>query len=179
MSDPAVRPSSDADLTAMTALYAWHVAHGTGTFELDAPDLAEMTRRRADVLANGWPWLVAELDGRVAGFAYANLFRPRRAYRYCVEDSIYVADTARGRGVGRALLNELVAQCEARGARQILAVIGDSANAASIALHECLGFSHAGLLRSAGFKLGAWRDVVLMQRALGAGDAELPETAMP
>lgn len=179
MPHPVVRPSNEADLPVMTDLYAWHVRHGTGTFELDAPDLAEMTRRRTDVLANGWPWLVAELDGCVAGFAYANLFRPRRAYRYCVEDSIYVADGARGLGVGRALLGELVALCEARGARQMLAVIGDSANAASITLHERLDFAHTGVLRSAGFKLGAWRDVVLMQRALGAGDIDLPESARP
>lgn len=177
MPDPVVRPSNEADLPAITAVYAWHVEHGTGTFELDAPDLAEMTRRRSDVLANGWPWLVAEREGALLGFAYANVFRPRRAYRYCVEDSVYVANDARSQGIGHALLSELIAQCESGGARQILAVIGDSANAASIKLHQRLGFAHAGLMRSAGFKLGAWRDVVLMQRALGTGDSDLPETA--
>jgi L-amino acid N-acyltransferase YncA len=179
MPELIVRPSTEADLPAMTSLYAWHVRHSTGTFELDAPDQAEMTRRRRDVLANGWPWLAAELDGAVVGYAYANLFRPRRAYRFCVEDSIYIADAARGQGVGRALLTELVAQCEARGARQMLAVIGDSANAASITLHERLGFAHTGVLRAAGLKAGAWRDVVLMQRSLGAGDTDLPEPLQP
>ncbi len=174
MSDPVVRPSTVADLPALTAVYAWHVAHSTGTFELDAPNLAEMSHRRDDVLANGWPWLVAELDGQVAGYTYANTFRPRRAYRYCLEDSIYIADAARGRGLGRLLLSELLAQCEARGARQMLAVIGDSANTASIALHRRLGFDHTGVLTSSGLKAGAWRDVILMQRALGEGDRTLP-----
>ena len=120
-----IRPSTDADVPAVCAIYAWHVLHATGTFELDAPDEAEMARRRDDVVGKGLPWLVAERGGRVLGFAYANRFRPRKAYRFCVEDSIYLADDARGQGSGRLLLAELMAQCEARGSRQMLTVIGD------------------------------------------------------
>ena len=165
----SVRPSTDADLGAITAIYAEAVAHGTGTFELDAPDAAEMARRRADVLGKGLPWLVAEDGGQVLGYAYANHFRPRRAYRFCLEDSIYLHPDARGRGVGRVLLAELLARCEAAGARQMLAVIGDSANAGSIGVHRTLGFEHSGVLKAAGWKFDRWLDVVLMQRALGTG----------
>ncbi len=164
-----MRPSTAADLPAMTAIYAHAVMHGTGTFELDAPDEAEMARRRDDVLAKGLPWLVAEEGGRVLGYAYANHFRPRRAYRFCLEDSIYLAEDARGRGVGTLLLAELVARCEAAGARQMLAVIGDSANLGSIGVHRALGFEHTGVLKASGWKFGRWLDVVLMQRALGTG----------
>lgn len=167
-----VRPSVDADLDAITAIYGWNVQHGTGTFELDAPDRAEMARRRDDVLARGWPWLVAERDGRVAGYAYANAFRPRAAYRWCVEDSIYLASDAVGQGVGSALLAELVARCEESGARQMIAVIGDSANAGSVGVHRRLGFEPAGTLRAAGWKFGRWLDVVMMQKTLGAGATE-------
>lgn len=169
-----IRPSTADDLPAITAIYAWNVEHGTGTFELEAPDLAEMTRRRDDVLGKGLPWLVAERGGQVLGYAYANHFRQRRAYRFCLEDSIYLADQARGQGIGRLLLAELVARCEAAGARQMLAVIGDSANAGSIGVHRALGFEHTGLLRSAGWKFGRWLDVVLMQKALGTGDSNEP-----
>lgn len=169
-----IRPSTAADLPAVTAIYAWNVEHGTGTFELEAPDLAEMGRRRDDVLSKGLPWLVAERGGQVLGYAYANHFRPRRAYRFCLEDSIYLADQARGQGVGRLLLAELVARCEAAGARQMLAVIGDSANAGSIGVHRALGFEHTGILRSAGWKFGRWLDVVLMQKTLGQGDTSEP-----
>lgn len=169
-----IRPSTADDLPAITAIYAWNVANGTGTFELEAPDLAEMTRRRDDVLGKGLPWLVAERSGQVLGYAYANHFRPRRAYRFCLEDSIYLADQARGQGVGRLLLAELVARCEAAGARQMLAVIGDSANAGSIGVHRALGFEHTGILRSAGWKFGRWLDVVLMQKPLGLGDTAEP-----
>lgn len=169
-----IRPSTADDLPAITAIYAWNVAHGTGTFELEAPDQAEMSRRRDDVLGKGLPWLVAERDGEVLGYAYANHFRPRRAYRFCLEDSIYLADEARGQGIGRLLLAELVARCEAAGARQMLAVIGDSANAGSIGVHRTLGFEHTGILRSAGWKFGRWLDVVLMQKSLGLGDATEP-----
>jgi len=169
-----IRPSSDADLPAITAIYAWHVRHGTGTFELEAPDQTEIERRRDDVLSKGMPWLVAERDGEVLGYAYANQFRPRPAYRFCLEDSIYLADAARGRGVGRALLAELLSQCAARGARQMLAVIGDSANAASIGVHRALGFSDGGVIRSAGWKFDRWLDVVILQRSLGAGDSAAP-----
>ncbi len=165
-----IRPSTAADVPALTAIYAWHVAHGTGTFELDAPDAAEMGRRRDAVLANGLPWLVAERNGMVLGSAYANHFRPRRAYRFCVEDSIYLADAARGQGIGRLLLAELMARCQAAGARQMLAVIGDAANAGSVGVHLALGFEHSGVLRAAGWKFDRWLDVVLMQRALGEGD---------
>ena len=169
-----LRPSTAADIGAITAIYGWNVAHGTGTFELDAPDEAEMARRRDDVLSKGLPWLVAERDGQVLGYAYANHFRPRRAYRFCLEDSIYLADAARGQGIGRLLLAELVSRCEAAGARQMLAVIGDSANAGSIGVHRTLGFEHTGVLRSAGWKFGRWLDVVLMQKALGLGDGTAP-----
>ena len=172
-----IRPSTDADLAAITAIYAWNVAHGTGTFELEAPDEAEMARRRADVLGKGLPWLVAERAGTVLGYAYANHFRPRRAYRFCLEDSIYLADGARGQGVGRVLLAELLARCQAAGARQVLAVIGDSANAGSIGVHRTLGFEHTGVLKSAGWKFGRWLDVVLMQKSLGLGDAADPVDA--
>jgi L-amino acid N-acyltransferase YncA len=171
-----VRPSTDADLPAIAAVYAFHVQSGTFTFEIDVPDLAEMARRRAGVLDKGLPWLVAERDGRVVGYAYASQFRPRGGYRFCAEDSIYLSPDAQGQGLGRALLSELVARCEAAGWRQMLAVIGDSQNAASIGLHRALGFRDAGLFRSAGFKLGRWLDLVLMQRALGEGDATLPRS---
>jgi phosphinothricin acetyltransferase len=170
-----IRPSVDADLPAITAAYAWHVDHGSGTFELDAPSRDEMAARRAGVLANGLPWLVAERAGTVLGYAYANPFRPRRAYRFCVEDSIYLAPEALGKGIGRPLLAELVARCTAAGARQMLAVIGDSANTPSIAVHAALGFRHHGVLKAAGWKFGRWLDVVLMQRALGRGDADPPD----
>ena len=169
-----VRPSTPADLPAIVAIYGWHVEHGTGTFELDVPDLAEMQQRRGNVLANGWPWLVAQVGDEVLGYAYANTFRPRRAYRFCVEDSIYLAPQAAGKGLGRILLAELIAQCETRGARQMLAVIGDSANAASIGVHRALGFEHVGVMKAAGWKMDAWRDVVLMQRALRWGDSQAP-----
>jgi phosphinothricin acetyltransferase len=173
-----IRASTAADLPAITAVYGWNVLHGTGTFELEAPDLAEMTRRRDDVLSKGLPWLVAERGGEVLGYAYANHFRPRRAYRFCLEDSIYLSDAARGQGVGKALLAELMARCEALGARQMLAVIGDSANAGSIGVHRSLGFEHTGLLKSAGWKFERWLDVVLMQRALGSGDAVPPAAGL-
>lgn len=170
-----IRPSTPADLPAITAIYGWNVANGTGTFELEAPDEAEMARRRDDVLAKGLPWLVAERDAAVLGYAYANLFRPRRAYRFCLEDSIYLANEARGQGVGRVLLAELLARCEAAGARQMLAVIGDSANAGSIGVHRALGFEHVGVMKSAGWKFDGWRDVVIMQKALGPGDTTVPQ----
>ncbi len=167
-----IRPSRPADLPALTAIYAHAVLHGTGTFELDPPDLAEIARRRDDVLGKGLPWLVAEAQGQVLGYAYANHFRPRRAYRFCLEDSIYLAADARGRGVGKVLLTELLGRCEAAGARQMLAVIGDAANAGSIGVHAALGFTHAGLLKASGWKFNRWLDVVLMQRTLGPGDAQ-------
>jgi L-amino acid N-acyltransferase YncA len=169
-----IRPSEPADLAAITRIYAHAVDHGTGTFELEAPDEAAMAQRRDAVLANGLPWLVAERDGVVLGYAYANHFRPRRAYRFCVEDSIYLDESARGQGLGRLLLAELMARCEARGARQMLAVIGDSANAGSIGVHRACGFDPVGVLKSAGWKFGRWLDVVMMQRSLGVGDRTEP-----
>ena len=167
-----IRPSLPADLPAITAIYADNVLHGTGTFELDPPDQAEMARRRDDVLAKRLPWLVAERGGRVLGYAYANHFRPRLAYRFCLEDSIYLLADARGQGVGKLLLTELVGRCEAQGARQMLAVIGDSANAGSVGVHAALGFTHCGVLKAAGWKFDRWLDVVLMQRALGLGASQ-------
>ena len=174
MTRPAllIRPSTPADLPAITAIYAEAVLHGTGTFELEPPEADEMARRRQDVLSKGLPWLVAEADGRVLGYAYANHFRPRRAYRFCLEDSIYLHPDARGRGIGTLLLAELLGRCEAAGARQMLAVIGDAANLGSVGVHAALGFQHTGVLKSAGWKFDRWLDVVLMQRALGPGDAQ-------
>jgi len=166
-----VRPSTPADLGAVRDIYALAVTQGTGTFELDAPDRDEMARRRDDVLAKGLPWLVAEQDSRVLGYAYANHFRPRPAYRFSVEDSVYLLPEAQGRGIGRVLLAELLDRCQAAGARQMLAVIGDSANLGSIGVHRSLGFEPCGTLRSVGWKFGRWLDVVLMQRPLGVGDS--------
>jgi L-amino acid N-acyltransferase YncA len=167
-----IRSSVDTDLSAITAIYKHAVQHGTGTFELDAPSVDEMTRRRAEVLGRGLPYLVAESNGQVLGFAYANYFRPRMAYRFCLEDSIYLTPEAIGKGVGRALLAELIARCEAAGARQMVAVIGDSANAGSIGVHRALGFEDMGVMKAAGWKFERWLDVVFMQRSLGVGASE-------
>lgn len=169
MPDLTVRPSTPDDVDAIRAIYAHAVTQGTGTFELDAPTAAEMARRRDEVLAKGLPWLVAEDRGQVLGYAYANHFRPRPAYRFCVEDSVYLDPQAQRRGVGRALLAELLSRCQDAGARQMLAVIGDSDNQGSIRLHRSLGFEPCGLLRAVGWKFGRWLDVVMMQRALGSG----------
>lgn len=167
-----IRDARTDDLPSIASIYGWHVENGTGTFETDAPDLGEMTRRHAELVGKGLPWLVAEVDGEVAGYAYANHFRPRLAYRYFLEDSIYVAPAATGRGVGRMLLAELIARSEALGARQMIAVIGDSDNHGSIALHRAFGFERCGVMQSSGWKFGRWLDVVLMQRSLGPGDSE-------
>lgn len=171
---PIVRNSRDDDLPRIHDIYRHHVLHGTGSFELDPPSLQEMTRRRADVLANGFPYLVAERDGVVTGYAYANHFRPRPAYRFSVENSIYVAPDAIGQGIGRRLLETLIARCEAVGCRQMLAVIGDSFNTGSIALHAACGFRMAGLFRASGWKFDRWLDTVLMQRELGDADRTPP-----
>ena len=165
-----IRASCAADLPAITAIYGWNVCNGTGTFELDPPDEPEMARRRDDVLGKGLPWLVAERGGKVLGYAYANHFRPRKAYRFCLEDSVYLADDAKGQGLGRLLLVELMARCEALGARQMLAVIGDSQNLGSLGVHRTLGFEHVGVMKSVGWKFDRWIDVVIMQKALGPGD---------
>ena len=172
---PTIRASEEGDITAITAIYAHHVLHGTGTFEIDPPSCQDLAQRRADVLARGLPYLVAEDAGRIVGFAYCNWFKPRPAYRDSAEDSIYVADTARGSGVGRALLQALVEQAQADGLRKLIAVIGDSANAGSIGLHRALGFTEVGVLRAMGWKHGAWRDIVLMEKPLGAADSTAPE----
>jgi phosphinothricin acetyltransferase len=164
-----IRPSEPRDVAAIAAIYEWNVRHGTGTFELEAPDAAETARRRDEILAKGLPWLIGERNGRVVGYAYANHFRPRRAYRFCLEDSIYLAPEVQGQGIGRPLLAELISRCEARGARQMLAVIGDSANRGSIGLHRSLGFEPVGLLATSGWKFERWLDVVIMQRELGLG----------
>lgn len=172
-----LRPTEDADLAAITAIYAESVANGAGTFELEAPSVDEMRARLAAPAALGLPVLTAVIDGAVAGYAYAGPFRMRAAYRYTVEDSIYVARAFRGRGVGKALLAALMHGCEARGMRQMVAVIGDGANAGSIALHEAAGFDHVGGFRAAGWKFNDWRDVVFMQKALGPGGDAPPDTA--
>ena len=172
---PLIRPSREQDLAAITAIYAHHVLHGTGTFETEAPSLADMTARRADVLTKGLPYLVAEDQGQVQGFAYCNWFKPRPAYRFSAEDSIYLAPDANRRGLGRALLAELAARAEAAGIRKLIAVIGDSANLGSVGVHRSVGFEHVGLLKSCGWKFDQWLDVVLMEKVLGAGNSRPPE----
>jgi phosphinothricin acetyltransferase len=167
---PLIRSSTDADLPAIAAIYAHHVRNGLASFEIDPPTVEEMARRRLEVLRRGLPYLVAGIDGIVAGYAYANLYRPRPAYRATLEDSIYIHPDYARRGLGRLLLAALIAECESQGYRQMIAVIGDSGNAASIGLHRAFGFEHAGTLRSVGFKFGRWLDTVLMQRTLGRGD---------
>ena len=171
---PIIRPSRDEDLPAITAIYGHHVLHSTGTFETEAPSLADMTARRADVLGKGLPYLVAEQEGKILGFAYGNWFKPRPAYRYSVEDSIYLAPDTQRQGLGRALLTELLARFEAAGVRKVMAVIGDSANQGSVGVHRALGFSQVGVVESCGWKFGAWRDIVIMQKTLGLGDTQPP-----
>ncbi|MFM7345602.1 MAG: N-acetyltransferase family protein [Tagaea sp.] len=169
-----VRLSRDTDIPHIAAIYAHHVSHGTASFEEIPPDEAELAKRRLDILAKGFPYLVAEANGEILGYAYASLYRVRTAYRFTLEDSVYVAPAAIRKGVGRALMGALLPACEATGARQIVAVIGDSANRSSIGLHEAFGFERVGVLKSVGFKFGRWIDSVLMQRALGPGDSTLP-----
>jgi phosphinothricin acetyltransferase len=169
-----IRPSAASDAPALARIYGHAVLHGTGTFELEAPSAQEMAQRRGDIVGKGLPWLVAEDGGQVLGYAYANHFRPRRAYRFCLEDSIYLSPDAQGRGLGRLLLAELIARCQDLGARQMLAVIGDGQNHASVGLHRALGFQHTGVLTAAGWKFGRWIDVVLMQRSLGLGQEQPP-----
>lgn len=170
-----IRPSTDADVPAITAIYGWNVLNGLGTFEEVPPDEAEMARRRAAFLDRGLPYLVAEQDGKVLGYAYAGPFRLRAAYRYTVEDSIYVAPDAAGKGVGKALLQALIEACEGLGLRQICAVIGDSGNAASIGVHAALGFEHKGVFPAMGYKFGRWVDLVWMQRSLNGGGDTPPD----
>jgi L-amino acid N-acyltransferase YncA len=166
-----IRPSTELDIPAITAIYAHHVLHGTGTFETEPPSVADMTGRRADVLAKQLPYLVLEQSGQVLGFAYANWFKPRPAYRFSVEDSIYMADGTSGKGLGKLLLTELLAQLERGGIRKAMAVIGDSANLGSVGVHRACGFTHIGTVKSCGWKFGQWRDIVLMEKTLGLGDS--------
>ncbi|NUB07772.1 N-acetyltransferase [Azospirillum sp. Vi22] len=170
-----IRSSRPDDLERIQAIYAHHVLTGAASFEEVPPSLEELARRRDDVLARGMPYVVAEMGGRVIGYAYAGPYRLRTAYRYSVEDSIYLDPDCMGRGAGRALLSTVIDRCEEAGCRQMIAVIGDSANASSIGLHRSLGFEPAGLLKAVGFKFGRWVDSVLMQRPLGNGEASPPD----
>jgi phosphinothricin acetyltransferase len=172
---PLIRPSRDEDIADITTIYKHHVLTGTGTFEIDPPTENDMASRRTDVLAKGLPYLVIEEAGKVIGFAYCNWFKPRPAYRFSAEDSIYMAASAHQKGLGKALLAELCARAERAGVRKLLAVIGDSANAGSIGVHRALGFSHVGVLKSCGWKFERWLDVVLMEKPLGSGDSKPPQ----
>ena len=169
-----IRPSTDADVAAVTAIYAHHVLHGTGTFEITPPTEDDMATRRGDVLSKALPYLVLEDNEGVAGFAYCNWFKPRPAYRFSAEDSIYLAERATGKGYGRLLLQELMAQAERAGIRKLIAVIGDSANAGSIGVHRACGFEHVGILGACGWKFDRWLDVVLRERSLGLGSSQPP-----
>lgn len=174
MSDITIRAAAPRDIAAITRIYAHAIEHGTATFELEPPDDAEMARRQQELLANGYPYLVAERAGLVAGYAYAGPYRARPAYRWSVEDSIYIAPEFHRQGIGRLLLARLIAAAETNGFRQLIAVIGDSLQAASIAVHVATGFRHIGTLQSVGFKHGRWLDTVLMQCQLGSADATPP-----
>lgn len=172
---PIIRPSTPNDIPQITAIYAHHVLHGTGTFEVEPPSDNDMMQRRADVVSKGLPYLVAAEGERVLGYAYCNWFKPRPAYRFSAEDSIYIAPEAAGSGLGRALLAELLRQAEQAGVRKMIAVIGDSANAGSIGVHRSAGFRHVGILEACGWKFERWLDVVLMDRALGLGNTTAPK----
>jgi len=172
---PDVRACLESDIASITAIYAHHVRYGTASFETEPPAMEEMGRRRHDVLAKGMPYLIAVSDSAVVGYAYAGPYRPRAAYRDTVENSIYIHPEFVGRGVGKRLLPRLLAECEASGFRQMVAVVGDSANLASIRLHQRYGFRTIGVFTSVGYKHGRWLDSVLLQRALGAGDTTPPD----
>ncbi|TCH99530.1 N-acetyltransferase family protein [Roseococcus sp. SYP-B2431] len=174
-----VRHVTDADMEAVAAIYGHYVLHGTATFETDPPSPAEMTRRRDALAAQGYPYLVAEREGVVLGYAYVSAYRPRPAYWNTVENSIYLRHDAGGMGVGKQLLRTLVETCEDLGYRQIIAMIGDSANIASLRLHLSLGFEKLGTLRSVGYKHGRWIDTICLQRSIGLGDSAPPDTAPP
>ncbi len=170
-----IRPATLVDLPAIHAIYSYNVLHGTASWELTPPDAIEMGKRMQGVLDQGFPYFVAELEQQVVGYSYASSFRPRAGYRFTVENSVYVATGLQGRGIGRQLLSTLIDTCTQAGYRQMLAVIGDSENQASIRLHRSLDFVQVGLLPSIGFKFGRWLNSVLMQRTLGAGTTTLPE----
>lgn len=170
-----IRRATRAEIPDIQAIYAHHVLSGTGTFEEAPPSVEEMERRFADAEGRGWPWLVAADASGILGYAYFSQYRDRSAYRYCAEDSIYVREDVRGQGVGKSLVAALLSAAAAAGFRQMIAVIGDEENAASIGVHASLGFRRVGVLRAAGLKFGRWLDVVLMQRALGTADADIPQ----
>ena len=174
MSSPEIRPADEADLPSITAIYEQAVRFGTATFELVPPDLAEMTRRYRVLVDGGFPYFVATVDGHAVGFAYAGAYRPRPAYRFTVENSIYLRPSIHRRGIGLQLLQRLILECEARGYRQMIAVIGDSANAGSIGVHTKTGFTLIGTHPNVGFKFGRWLDTVMMQRSLGEGASTVP-----
>jgi L-amino acid N-acyltransferase YncA len=169
-----IRPSTDQDVPAITAIYGHHVLHGTGTFETTPPGEADMASRRADVLAKGLPHLVAQNAGQVVGFAYCQWFKPRPAYRFSAEDSIYLHPDAAGQRLGNKLLSELAKQAEAAGIRKLIAVIGDSGNVRSIGVHRALGFRHVGTIEACGWKFDRWLDIVLMEKSLGEGARTAP-----
>lgn len=169
-----IRPSQDYDIPAVTAIYSHHVLHGTGTFETAPPTEQDMASRRSDVLSKGLPYLVIETEDGVLGFAYCNWFKPRPAYRFSAEDSVYLAPAAAGKGLGRLLLDELMAQAERAGVRKLIAVIGDSTNLGSIGVHKACGFQHVGVLANCGWKFERWLDVVLMERVIGLGSTQAP-----
>jgi phosphinothricin acetyltransferase len=171
---PTIRDATALDVPALAAIYAHHVLHGFGTFDAVPPTIAEFDATWRGIVALGLPFLVADVHGEVVGYSYASQFRPRPGYRYTIEDSVYIRDDQRGHGIGSALLGPLLARCEAVGARQVVAVIGDSLNAGSIGLHRKFGFDHSGTVRSAGFKHGRWVDIVMMQKATNGGDRTLP-----
>jgi L-amino acid N-acyltransferase YncA len=170
-----IRASRDDDIDAIASFYCESVTTGTASWEYDPPSVEEMAKRRHAVIANGFPYLVAEIDGRVVGYAYASSYRARIGYRFVVEDSIYIAPDMQGRGIGKTLLMAVIAECEQLGFRQMIAVIGDSENAGSIALHERCGFQHAGRFNGIGYKFGRWLDSVQMMRPLGAGSSCAPD----
>ncbi len=170
-----IRDSRPSDVPAICAIYGESVRNGVASFEIEPPDEAEIARRRDGILAGGFPYIVAEDDGKIVGYSYAGPYRPRPAYRFTVENSVYVAPNQLRKGIGRALLPALIASCETAGFRLMVAVIGDSANHASIALHAAFGFQHAGLLPSVGWKHGQWLDSVLMTRQLGPGATTPPD----
>lgn len=176
MSDVIIRPTQQADIPAITEIYADAVLHGTASYELDPPTREEMAKRFDAIVRRDLPYVVAELDGQIAGYAYAGPFRARPAYRFIVEDSVYVDPQCKGRGIGRLLLDHLVQEVSVQGYRQIVAVIGDGTNhPASVRLHEAAGFSHSGTIAGSGFKHGRWLDTVLMQMPLNGGTGTLPE----
>jgi phosphinothricin acetyltransferase len=169
-----IRPSKAGDVAAVAEIYGYHVLNGLASFELMAPSVDEIAKRRADVIGRKFPFLVAEVDGRVVGYAYASLYRARPAYRFSLEDSVYVHKDFAGRGVGKLLLDTLIEACEKAGARQLIAVIGDSDNKGSIRLHAACGFKRTGTLKAVGYKFGRWVDSVIMQLAIGDGSGTLP-----